>query len=82
MQRQAIFEKLNAIFRDYFERDDIDLKNETTAAEVDGWDSLAHVILVVEIEKAFGIELGVKQSSRLKNVGELVDAIAKKSAVA
>jgi len=78
MQRAQVYDKLNAIFRDYFERDDISLNDATTAADVSGWDSLAHVVLMVEVEKALGVELGLKQSSRLKNVGELVDAILKK----
>lgn len=81
MQRADVYNKLNMIFRDYFETDEIALMDSTTAADVEGWDSLAHVILIVEIEKAFGIELGVKHSSRLKNVGELADAIMKKAAV-
>jgi acyl carrier protein len=76
---KIVYDKLNGIFRDYFEREDIALTAATTAKEVKGWDSLAHVCLVVEIEKTFGIELGVKQSSRLANIGELVDAIVKKT---
>ena len=76
---KVIYERLNGIFRDYFEREDINLTPVTTAKDVKGWDSLAHVCVVVEIEKAFGIELGVQQSSRLANVGELVDAIVKKT---
>ena len=75
----VIYNKLNGIFRDYFEREDIVLTAATIAKDVKGWDSLAHVCLVVEIEKTFGIELGVKQSSRLTNVGELVDTIVRKT---
>ena len=76
---KLVYDKLNAIFRDYFEREEIALTPATTASDVAGWDSLAHVCLVVEIEKTFGIELGVKQSSRLANIGELADAIMKKT---
>ena len=80
MQRSEVYDKLNAIFRDYFEDDAISLADTTTASDVKGWDSLAHVVLIVEIEKTFNIELGVKQSSRLSNVGELVTAIMRKTA--
>jgi acyl carrier protein len=76
---KVVYDKLNGIFQEYFEREDIVLTPMTTAKDVKGWDSLAHVCIVVEIEKAFGIELGVKQSSRLANIGELVDAIVKKT---
>lgn len=73
--RAEVYNKIQPIFREYFENDDLVLQDGMTAADVDGWDSLAHISLVVAIEKEFGIQLGVKHSTRLKNVGELVDAI-------
>ena len=73
--RADVYEKIHPIFREYFENDDLVLQDSTTAADVDGWDSLAHISLVVAIEKELGIQLGVKHSTRLKNVGELVDAV-------
>lgn len=73
--RTAIYERITPIFREYFENDDLVLADAITARDVEGWDSLAHISIVVAIEKEFGIQLGVKHSANLKNVGELVDAI-------
>jgi acyl carrier protein len=78
--RDEVYGKVHGIFREYFENDDLALKDSTTAGDVDGWDSLAHISLVVAIEKEFGIQLGVKHSTNLKNVGELVDAILARAA--
>jgi acyl carrier protein len=76
--RTAVYDKLLPIFREYFEDESLVLTDATTAKDVDGWDSLAHVSIVVAIEKEFGIHLGVKHSTSLKNVGALVDAIIQK----
>lgn len=78
--RTTIYERISPIFREYFEDDSLTLADTTTAGDVEGWDSLAHISLVVAIEKEFGIQLGVKHSTNLKNVGELVDAIGRKLA--
>jgi acyl carrier protein len=74
--RTEIYDRLHPIFREYFEMPSLTVTDKTAAADVEGWDSLAHVSIVVAIEKEFGIQLGVKHSSKLKNVGELVDAIS------
>ena len=46
MTREEVFEKLNEVFRDVFEDDDITVEDATTAADVDGWDSLEHINLI------------------------------------
>ena len=79
--RAAIYDRLHPIFREYFENPSLSLSDATTARDVEGWDSLAHVSLVVAIEKEFGIQLGVKHSSKLKNLGELVNAIAARAKI-
>jgi acyl carrier protein len=76
LSRPAIYDRLQPIFREYFEDETLTLTDKTKASDVPGWDSLAHVSLIVEVEKTFGIQLGVKHSSKLANVGELVDAIS------
>ena len=81
LSRDMVYDRLMPIFREYFEDDALSLTDQTTAKDVAGWDSLAHVSLVVAIEKEFGITLGVKYSSRMKNVGELVNAIQVKAKV-
>lgn len=55
MERKEIFEKLNAIFTDVLDLDEsIELTDSTCADDIDEWDSLSHIQLVVAIEKAFG----------------------------
>lgn len=69
------FSKLSRVFREVFDDDDLTLDRSTSAATVDGWDSLRHVVLLLNIEKAFGIKFSSAQVASLKNVGELVDLI-------
>lgn len=75
MNRVEIFEKLNAIFRDVFDDDSIVVNDSTTAGDIDGWDSLAHITLISAIEDEFDFKFNMKQVVSLKNVGELVGII-------
>ncbi len=79
MERQAVYEKLSAVFRDVFDEDDLVLKPETTADDVEGWDSLTHVRLVLAVSKAFGVKFSASEVGGFKNVGEFVDVIAAKA---
>lgn len=78
-QESVIYTKLTEVFQDVFDEDDLTLTPETTADDVEGWDSLAHVRLILSVKKAFGIEFAASETSSFKNVGDLVAAIAKKS---
>ncbi len=71
-------DRLQDIFRDLFDDDDIVLTDATSAKDIDGWDSLANVKLIVRIEKAFKIRFGTGEIVGLSNVGELVSRIRKK----
>jgi acyl carrier protein len=71
-------EKLNPIFRQVFEDDDIIVKRETTADDIDAWDSLSHINLVMAIEMEFKIRFALGELQSLKNVGHLADLIDKK----
>lgn len=73
-----IFERLNKVFRDFFDDEDIELDEETTADDIDDWDSLNHITLMAAVEDEFGIRLTMGEVSGLKNVGELAGAIEKK----
>jgi acyl carrier protein len=73
-----IFEKLSVIFRDIFDDDAVVLNPELTAADVDGWDSLSHIRLVLAVEKTFHISFSASEVARLKNVGEFVNLIGSK----
>lgn len=76
MTRQEIFEKLNEVFSDVFD-EEIVVSEETTAADIEEWDSLTHITLISEVEDAFGIKMSMKTVLGMKNVGEMVDIIEK-----
>ena len=78
MQQAEIYEKLAAIFRDVFDEDDLSLTPATTADDVDGWDSLTHIRLVLAVSKAFGVKFSASEIGNLKNVGEFATLIEKK----
>jgi len=78
MKRSDIFKKVNEIFCDELDNDDIVLTDETTADDVEEWDSLSHVQLIVAIEKAFGIKFTSNEILSWNNVGELIDSIEKR----
>jgi acyl carrier protein len=75
MNKDAILDKLLAVFRDVFEDDELEISAATTADDVDGWDSLMHVSLMINVERAFGVKFSSTQVASLKNVGELIDLV-------
>ncbi len=75
MSREDIFEKLNEVFREVFDDDSIEVHDETTADDIEDWDSLEHINLVVAVEKKFGVKFEMNEISVLKNVGEMVDIL-------
>jgi acyl carrier protein len=79
MQQTEIYEKLTAIFRDVFDEDGLSLTPETTADDVDGWDSLTHIRLVLAVSKTFGVKFSAFEIGNLKNVGEFATLIEKKA---
>ena len=78
MERSDILAKVQEVFRDELEVEDLVLTDETTADDVEEWDSLSHVQLVVALEKAFGIKFTSRKILSWDNVGDLVDCISKK----
>ncbi|MBR6867001.1 MAG: acyl carrier protein [Prevotella sp.] len=78
MERNDILSKVEGIFREELEVDDLQLTDETTADDVEEWDSLSHVQLVVALEKAFGIKFSSREILSWDNVGDLIDCIAGK----
>lgn len=77
MNRDQIFEKLTAVFQDIFDDEDITIGEKTTAADIEDWDSLTHIMLLSAVEDEFGIKFDMKAVHGLKNVGEMVDLIEK-----
>jgi len=78
MERSEILAKVAEIFREELELDDLVLTDETTADDVEEWDSLSHVQLVAAMEEAFGIEFKSREILSWENIGDLIDSIEKK----
>ena len=78
MDRSEILAKVEEIFREELELDDLVLTDETTADDVEEWDSLSHVQLVAAMEEAFGIEFKSREILSWENIGDLIDCIEKK----
>ena len=75
-----IYEDLTEIFNDVFMVDDMKLTPELSAKDVKGWDSFKQIEIMVSVEERFNIKLSTREIDGLKNVGDLVDVIAKKTA--
>ncbi|CAN5447951.1 acyl carrier protein [soil metagenome] len=80
MEHSQVLKEVNDIFIDIIDNEDIVLKDASSAADVEGWDSLTHIQLVVAIEKHFKIRFTSKEIQSWKTVGELVDNINSKIA--
>ena len=76
MTKAEAMEALTPIFREVFDDDSIELSDELTAADVDGWDSVEHFNLISEIESTFKMRFKMKEVSGMKNVGELAELVA------
>ncbi len=75
MTREEVYNKLNDVFRTVFDDDSITVGDTTTSADIEDWDSLEHIDLIVSIEKAFGMKFTMSETTGMKNVGEMVDII-------
>jgi acyl carrier protein len=75
LNREEVVERLNHLFRDIFDDDDISVTDATTAADIDGWDSLAHITLILGVEREFRIKMTAAEVGSLKNVGQMIDII-------
>lgn len=75
MAREEVFERLNKVFQDVFDDEEITVNDATTSADIEDWDSLEHINLVAAVEQEFGIKFTMGQVVTMKNVGEMVDII-------
>lgn len=78
MEQSQILKKLNEIFVDVLDNDAIQLTEATTANDIEEWDSLYHIQLVVAIEKSFKIKFTASEIQSWKNVGDMVNAVKSK----
>lgn len=79
MNREAILEKLTAVFRDVFDDEEIVISDTTTADDIEAWDSLEHISLIAAVEKAFKMRFTMREVSGMKNVGEMIDILAERA---
>lgn len=79
MTEVEVIAKLEQVFRDIFDEEELIINNETTAEDIEDWDSLAHINLVVSIEKEFDVKFALGELQALQNVGDMVDLVIRKS---
>jgi acyl carrier protein len=80
MAMDDVLRQLIEVFQEVFGDDSLHISRATTAADIEGWDSVMHVTLIVRVEKAFGIRFSSSEVAALQNVGELVDLIQRRRA--
>lgn len=78
MTENEIRTKLNETFRDIFDDETLEVTPEMTAADVEEWDSLSHISLIVAVEKAFGVRFNTGEVQALANVGDFLALIRSK----
>ena len=75
MSREEIMTRLNEVFRNMFDDDSIVLNDNTTSDDIEDWDSLEHINLLVSVEQEFNMKFNMNEVTNMKNVGEMVDII-------
>jgi acyl carrier protein len=78
VEEATIYSKLTPIFRDVFDDDSLEVNPTLSAKNVDGWDSLRNIRLMLTVEKSFGVRLSSSEIGRLQNVGNLVHLLQTK----
>ena len=78
MTREEIMEKVNEIFRDVFDDDTLVIVDSTNSDDIEDWDSLEHISLIISMEKEFDLKFDIKEVNKLENVGGMVDMIKEK----
>jgi acyl carrier protein len=78
MASQELFDSIQEVFRAVFEDPALVVARETTAEDVQGWDSFAHVNLIMALEAKFGVKFRLAEIQELTCVGDIIDVIGKK----
>ena len=78
MTHEEIMEIVRRIFREVFDDDTLEVNDSTNSSDIEDWDSLEHIALVVSMEKEFNLKFDLKEVNKLANVGEMVDLIISK----
>jgi acyl carrier protein len=79
-ERAAVAARLNAVFQDTFDDPSIRIHDGMTAADIDDWDSLQHIVLVLAVEREFEVRLNPAEVGKLENVGKMLDLLLAKTA--
>ena len=79
IERTEVMRRLTEVFQETFEDPDLQLRDSMTAADVDDWDSLQHIVLVLAVEREFRIRLNPAEVGKLENVGRMVDLLQAKA---
>lgn len=78
MDRKKVLEKLNEIFRENFDDEEISLSDSTSSKDIDEWNSLEQINLVVAIQDEFHVKFNIDEVNAMTNVGEMADFIMQK----
>lgn len=78
MERNEIVDKLRKIIVTVVKHENFEMKDELSAPDVDGWDSLTHMVIITEIEKEFKVHFKLKELNKLNNLGSLISLIHSK----
>ena len=78
MEKSEIIEKLTMVFHEVFNDNTIVLRDDMTAADVENWDSLTHMMMITKVEEVFGIRFKLKELNKLKQVGDLIAVVESK----
>lgn len=73
-------ERLETIFKDVFDDEDLQINKSTSAIDIDEWDSLAHIRLILQIEKSFSLHFEASEIEKVENVGQMAEFISRKLA--
>lgn len=80
MSRTDIIDRMTPVFQEVFDDDNLTIDASTTSGDVEDWDSLSNVRLIIAVERAFGVRIKASEVAQLDNVGSLADLVAQKLA--
>ncbi|NBH85354.1 acyl carrier protein [bacterium C-53] len=78
MSRQEVFDEVQKIFQAVFDDDELMISDSTNSDDIEDWDSLEHINLIIAMEKRFQLKFDIKEVGKLKDVGEMIDLIERK----
>ena len=79
MEKEEILQQLTLIFEQVLKRSDLKIDYNTSAEDIDGWDSLTNMTIISEIEKKWGVHFKLRDIVRMKNIGDMIDVIIQQS---